>query len=349
MLRKLYGIGLVLALGACGGGEETVPVAPQPIAPGTPTSVVPGANMPQPAVGVPAQPGVPPQPGQPGVAPGGATAYGTVTLAPGFSPDPHTTQGVAGGARNASILNTPGCRGYIATQPNHLFVATANFANMRIMVRAVEDTTLVVQRPDGSYICDDDTEGRNPVVQAIMTPGTYKIFVGAYRANERPNYTLGFSELGGVVPSSLPAPAATPAPGAPAAGTEQIVTLARGFMPDPKIVMGNVTGTVAASAMGPGCTGYVGVAPTHTLVLQSDSPGMRVMARSTTDLMLAIRRPDGTVICNDDGTGQGFNPLVAQPFTAGTYQIYVGTYQANTSAAYRLGFSEMASVDTNDI
>lgn len=349
MLRKLCGIGLILALGACG-GEEAAPVAPQPIAPGTPTAAVPGANVAQPAVGIPAQPGQPPvQPGQPAIAPTGQSNYGTVTLAPGFMPDPHTTQGVAGGARNASSLNTPGCRGYIATQPDHLFVATANFTNMRIMVRAVEDTTLVIQRPDGSYICDDDTEGRNPVVQGLLTPGTYKIFIGAYRASERPNYTLGFSELSSIVPSSLPVPAGTAGPGTPAAGTEQIVTLARGFMPDPKIVMGSTTGTVAASTMGPGCTGFVGVAPNHTLVLQSDSPGMRVMARSATDLMLAVRRPDGTVICNDDGTGQGFNPLLAQPFTAGTYQIYVGTYQANTSAAYRLGFSEMASVDTNDI
>lgn len=333
-----------MALGACGGDEETVPVAPQPIAPGTPTA--PSAYAPQLAQGAQGQQAAQNTNSLP--AAGGAN-YGTVTLAAGFHPDPHIAQGVAGGARNATILNTPGCRGYIATAPDHLFVATSSFANMRIMVRAEQDTTLVVQKPDGSYICNDDSEGTNPVVQAILTPGTYKIFVGAYRANERPNYTLGFSELGSVVPSSLPAPATDAAPSAPAASAEQIVTLARGFMPDPKIVMGNMTGTIDASAMGPGCRGFVGVAPNHTLVLQSNSPGMRVMARSTTDIMLAIRRPDGSVICNDDGLNQGFNPLIAEPFTAGTYQVYVGTFRANTAAAYRLAFSEMASIDTNDI
>lgn len=339
MVRKLCVVGL-LALCACG-DAETVPVAPQPIAPGTPTAAVPGTPGVQPAVGV--QPGIVPQ------APAQPSNYGTVTLSAGFQPDPHTSRGVAGGARNASILNAQGCRGFIASQPDHIFVATSNFANMRIMVRAAQDTTLIVQKPDGSYICDDDTEGNNPVVQSILTPGSYKIFVGAYRANERPNYTIGFSELGSIRPSSLPAPPSAPAAPPPAATAQQIVTLARGFMPDPKIVMGNTTGTVDAAAMGPGCRGFVGLAPNHTLVLQSDSPRMRVMGRSEIDIMLAIRRPDGSVICNDDGVNQGFNPLLAQPFTAGTYQIYVGTYQANTSATYRLGFSELTSVDTNDI
>ncbi|MFT5355655.1 MAG: hypothetical protein ACI9KE_002874 [Polyangiales bacterium] len=342
MVQKLCGVVLVLALGACG-GEEAVAVAPQAIAPGTPTSAVPGANVP--AVGVPQ--------GQPATAvaspnTGGPSNYGTVTLSAGFMPDPRTAQGVAGGSRNAHSLNSPGCRGYLATEPDHLFVATSNFTNLRIMVRAIEDTTLVIQKPDGSYVCDDDTEGRNPVVQAIFTPGTYKIFVGSYRASERPNYTIGFSELGSVVPSSLPAPALTPTT-EPAATSEQIVTLSRGFMPDPKIVMGNTSGTVSANSMGASCIGYVPAAPNHTLVLQSDSPNLRIMARSTTDTMLAIRRPDGSIVCNDDASGQGFNPVIPGPFTAGTYQIYVGTFGLNSAAAYRLGFSELSSVDTNDI
>ncbi|MCB9630810.1 MAG: hypothetical protein H6721_01455 [Sandaracinus sp.] len=111
--------------------------------------------MPQPV-------GTVPQPvGTPTSAAGGSN-FGTIALNPGFVPDPHTARGTSGGAIDANTLN-PTCRGWISQQPDHLFVAQGAFSNLRFLVNgAGQDTTLVVQRPDGSYMCNDDTEGRDP-------------------------------------------------------------------------------------------------------------------------------------------------------------------------------------------
>ena len=71
------------------------------------------------------------------------------------------------------------------------------------MTKSEGDTTLVIQAPDGSYRCDDDTEDMNPLVEGAFAPGTYKIWVGSYNEGEPSPYTLGISELANVVPSSL--------------------------------------------------------------------------------------------------------------------------------------------------
>ena len=167
MIRRLSSSFLALLVCAttlhC--GEDRPPPPPPP--PG----FVPGQPVP-----VPVQPGQPGQPGQPAM-PG---VPGTpITLSPGFTPDPHVVRGSSGGAVQASNLS-PGCMGWIAQNPNHLLNATAPFANLRIIVGAgSHDTTLVVQKPDGTYVCDDDTEGMNPIVQGpITTPGVHRIWVG---------------------------------------------------------------------------------------------------------------------------------------------------------------------------
>ena len=126
-MRKL--ITLVAALSAlaigCGddGGATTAPpVTPQPVAPTTPTT--------------PTTP----------TAPAGGSNFGTVTLATGFTPDPHTATGTSGGAVNAQNLNQA-CRGWVASQPDHLLVASTAFSNLRILVNGGAGDTAMPQ-PD---------------------------------------------------------------------------------------------------------------------------------------------------------------------------------------------------------
>jgi len=134
----------------------------------------------------------------------GGSNFGTITLATGFTPDPHVAAGTSGAGasgRDATTLDAS-CRGTIDSTPDHLFVATTAMSNLRIMANSTSDTTLVIMKPDGSYACNDDGEGLNPIVVIQGAPaGTYQVFVGSYNEGENAAYKLGVSELTSVTPS----------------------------------------------------------------------------------------------------------------------------------------------------
>lgn len=145
-----------------------------------------------------------------GLAGGGPSVGGNGTnfnLGPGFMPDPATATGTAGGPTDASTLQ-PDCRGYIATTPNHVLTATGAFANLRIVVNGGNaDLTLVVQGPDGRYLCNDDSDGLHPMVQGAFSAGEYRIFVGTYSAQVAgAPYRIGISELSATTPSTIGSP-----------------------------------------------------------------------------------------------------------------------------------------------
>lgn len=127
-----------------------------------------------------------------------ASNFGTVTLAPGFTPDPATATGNSGGARDASSVS-PGCNGWISETPDHVLVATGDFANLRVMAAANtagDDITMVIQKPDGTYLCDDDGgDALDPTIDGAMPAGTYKIWVGSYSEGEHVSYKLGITEM----------------------------------------------------------------------------------------------------------------------------------------------------------
>jgi hypothetical protein len=142
------------------------------------------------------------QPAQPAAGAGGSN-FGTVTLTSGFTPDPHVAQGTSGGSIDASTVNAA-CNGWISSTPDHLLAAGTPFGNLRVMTHSESDTTLVIQKPDGSYACNDDTDGLNPLVVIANAPaGTYKIWIGSYAQGENASYKLGFSELDSVTPTTL--------------------------------------------------------------------------------------------------------------------------------------------------
>jgi hypothetical protein len=138
---------------------------------------------------------------------GRATPAPPLNIAPGFAPQPTIASGAAGGITDANTLNSE-CQGNIPLVAQHSLNVTAQVPNLTVMVNCPGgDTTLVVRRPDGTYLCNDDTEGRNPVVAGAFSPGTYEVFVGSYSHDSTGmNYTIGFTEAAGAMPSSLPAP-----------------------------------------------------------------------------------------------------------------------------------------------
>jgi hypothetical protein len=147
-------------------------------------------------VGVPAGTAAPPPPGDL------SSNFGNIELSPGFMPDPHRATGTGGGAVQAAAWDAS-CAGAVSQTPDHLFIAGDTFSFLKIVVSSAQDTTLVLQKPDGTFLCNDDDDGLNPGITGTFSPGTYRIWVGSYDESQRPQYTLGISELSSTTASEL--------------------------------------------------------------------------------------------------------------------------------------------------
>ncbi|MFY0636422.1 peptidase S1 [Maricaulis maris] len=124
--------------------------------------------------------------------------FGTVNLNSGFQPDPYTTSITAGGTIQASNLS-PSCAGMIANAPDFRLNFNAGSLPLYISAYSNADTTLVINGPDGSWYCNDDTHGLNPsVAWGSPQSGQYDIWIGTYGTNsDLASSTLHISELGG--------------------------------------------------------------------------------------------------------------------------------------------------------
>jgi len=122
-----------------------------------------------------------------------AAQPGFVRLATGFTPNPTVLKGKGGGDRPASAVvntrNTPTgpCLGYISETPHEEVILDSNFANLEMRVESDVDTTLIITGPGGVW-CNDDSQGKNPAIAGAWLPGIYRVWVGAYRAEQTPDY-----------------------------------------------------------------------------------------------------------------------------------------------------------------
>jgi hypothetical protein len=107
--------------------------------------------------------------------------YGKIELSGGFAPDPLARALTAGGSNEVAI---EGCSyGFVAEAPDvDLVYETGGSTTLYISVQSDDDTTLLINLPDGTWACDDDgLGGRNPLVVLQNAPeGLYDIWVGTY-------------------------------------------------------------------------------------------------------------------------------------------------------------------------
>ena len=123
--------------------------------------------------------------------------FGTLDLASGFTPDPQVVAVRSGGNINAQTIATT-CAGFISNAPDVRLNYTAGSLPLIISVAASADTTLVVNGPDGSYYCDDDSgaQGMNPMVRFNHpASGQYDIWIGTYGNSSLQPAQLHISEL----------------------------------------------------------------------------------------------------------------------------------------------------------
>jgi hypothetical protein len=122
--------------------------------------------------------------------------YGNVRLSAGFLPDPHTVDLTAGGGIAVSMGECS--YGHVATAPDVDFYYSGNGRNtLYIYARSGSDTTLLVNQPDGDWVCNDDgfRGSSNPLIQLPgASAGLYNIWVGTYASRTAPA-TLYISEI----------------------------------------------------------------------------------------------------------------------------------------------------------
>lgn len=124
-----------------------------------------------------------------------------------------------------------------------------------------------------------------------------------------------------------PAPASPAAP--PPAAASRTVALTAGFRPDPHVADVVAGGTLLAAARSPECSGFISEQPDFVFTFTAANSTLFLSANSPADTTLVVRTPAGTWLCDDDGAGDN-DPLVkiVAP-RAGTYSVWVGTYEAN--------------------
>ncbi|MGF1467948.1 MAG: hypothetical protein ACFCGT_17645 [Sandaracinaceae bacterium] len=135
-----------------------------------------------------------------------AASSGALQLGQGFSPDPRVMTGTAGGGTDATAWGGD-CAGMVPSQPQHTLEVTHAFPGLKIAAIPTGDSedadlTIAVRTPDGTYWCNDDYDGLDPMVGQAYPAGTYGIFVGLLGEGTAA-YKLGISELVPFEPSTL--------------------------------------------------------------------------------------------------------------------------------------------------
>jgi len=90
---------------------------------------------------------------------------------------------------SSSVRGQGTCRGGMQSAPSHLMLGRSP-QDLTVSVLSAADTTLVMRRPDGAVLCNDDTNGLNPQLAGAFPAGVYQIWVGTYRQNENRPYRI---------------------------------------------------------------------------------------------------------------------------------------------------------------
>lgn len=239
-------------------------------------------------------------------------------------------EGVAGSQRALATMRRE-CAGFIGDAPD-LYLRVTDERVLRLRATPTEDhnadLVLAAMSNSGTVLCSDDADGLDPRLESNFAPGQYRVWVGAYAQGEQPTYALTVADVLRDLPEG-------PEPQQIKGGAYGGLSIA----PDtgPGSLRGRGGGTREAHVIGPGCVGFIGMVPDHVLTLEH-AMRLRVSARATdADLVLLLRDSDGRVLCNDDADGR--NPEIYEELGAGTWSVYVGSYEPSHYPEYVLRVS----------
>ncbi|MBN4053420.1 FHA domain-containing protein [Haliea sp. AH-315-K21] len=113
--------------------------------------------------------------------------YETINLDEGFLPDPQLFELIAGGDVDASNVDYS-CYGYVSEAPDYRLNYAAGSSGLGIYTNSESDTTLLINTPDGEWICDDDNLYLENLNAGYFfenpLPGEYNIWVGTYSESD---------------------------------------------------------------------------------------------------------------------------------------------------------------------
>lgn len=121
------------------------------------------------------------------------------------------------------------------------------------------------------------------------------------------------------------------------------IRLEAGFNNDPRVISLRAGGSISASRVGSGCTGFITNAPDVRLFYDAGSLPLIISVDAGSDTTLVVNGPNGEFYCDDD-SGEGTNPSIRlnNP-DSGRYEIWIGTYASGNSQPARLHISEVQS------
>jgi hypothetical protein len=278
---------------------------------------------------------------------GGNSNFGSVTLAPGFTPDPHEVRTTSGGGLNVRDMNLgSGCVGYATSRPDFILHLSASADFLRFYNEGEGDTGLAINDPAGTWHCDDDSHtGTNPLVTLNNArEGQYDIWVTSYSSGENLSGTLFITEL-----RSNPSTSGSSSNGSLSMGGSNAnfgtATLDPGFTPDPHEVSITSGGSLNVRDMdlGAGCVGYATRQPDFILHLSSSTSFLRFYNEGDGDTGLVINDPTGTWRCDDD-SHTDTNPMVSiNNASSGQYDIWVTSYSSDDNIRGTLHITELRS------
>jgi serine protease Do len=139
--------------------------------------------------------------------------YGGIQLEAGFQDDPHVVEVVSGATEDAfvdiaSLGIDSSCLGFATPSPDYKVLWSGQSQGFRVMFYSPDggDTTMVINQPDGSWLCVDDSfETLNPTID-ILNPleGQYDIWVGSYSPEENVPGYLVVTEIAEIDPTTFP-------------------------------------------------------------------------------------------------------------------------------------------------
>lgn len=276
--------------------------------------------------------------------PAGEPRYGRHSLAPGFVPAPFSLDVVSGGDIAVKPLSLgDNCLGYAAADPDFVVALAAGFERVTFLVASAEDTTLIMNLPNGSWSCNDDTNGLNPaLIYHNATPGDYQIWIGSYAPETFDDAVLYLAETG---PEALPTTATGPDPSRDPLYGE--ITLARGFQPSPYglQLLGGGRSDAAEHLANLDCRGYVSEAPDYSVYLSEDITDLSFSVFSPAPMTILVNGADGRWHCSDAESGG--DPAISFDYAlSGLYDVWVGSLEERNYAASIFYLTESEPVET---
>lgn len=85
------------------------------------------------------------------------------------------------------------------------------------------------------------------------------------------------------------------------------------------------------------CIGFIDAEPDHKITLTQPFKYLKLQVKSSGDTVLLVRGPGGSW-CSDDVSDR--NPEIGGDWLQGTYEVWIGSYEENTSFPYLLELKE---------